>query len=220
MHNPGSETAKRLILLSPLGIIVVGHFTARLARAVLGPWAWVPMIFVVWAMFVFLIAWGGGQEAIRRWLRAPQGGWGWSTLAVVVGLIPIGVFIWNWKLFPSVWIVLLWLLFALINPPLEEGYWRGLLLDTTTSWPGWLAVLYSSFFFAINHPLTLGVYSIANRHPVVLLSTFVMGVVWAVTYRKTRSLRWVIFAHFLTDLFNLSVLAFMNIYLPHSSRMG
>jgi len=220
MHNSRGETSKRLILLSPLGIIAIGHLTARLTGMVLGVWAWVPLTVALWAMFALMIAWGGGREAIKRWLRAPQGAWGWSALAVVVGLIPLGVFLRYWKLFPSAWIILAWLLLALINPPLEEGYWRGLLLDNTASWPGWLAVLYSSFFFAINHPLTFGVYSIANRNPVVLISTFVMGVVWGVTYRNTRSLRWTIFAHCLTDLLNLSVLAFLNVFVPAAWKAG
>ncbi|MGA9365705.1 MAG: CPBP family intramembrane glutamic endopeptidase [Bacteroidota bacterium] len=216
VHQLSSQNRQRLVLLSPLVIIAVGRLIASLAGVVFGIWVWIPMTLVVWGMFAFMIAWGGGREATRRWLQAPQGAWGWSVLAVAVGLIPLSIFIQNWKLFLSVWLVLAWLLFALINPFLEEGYWRGLLLDNTKHWPGWVGVLYSTFFFAINHPLTIGVYSIANRHPVVLISTFVMGLVWAVVYRKTHSLRWTIFAHMLTDLLNLSVLAFLNIVVPPS----
>jgi len=216
VHQVGSQNRQRLISLSPLVIIAVGYVTARLAGGVFGIWVWIPMILVVWGMFGFMIAWGGGREAIRRWLQPSQGAWGWTVLAIGVGSIPLGVFILGWNLFPSVWIVLAWLLFALINPFLEEGYWRGLLLDNTQNWPGWLGVLYSTFFFAINHPLTIGVYSIANRHPAVLISTIIMGLAWAVVYRKTHSLRWTIFAHMLTDLFNLSILAFLNIVVPPS----
>ena len=214
MYQLSNQNRRRLILLSPLVIIAVGRLTAYLAGVVFGVWVWIPMTLIVWVMFALMITWGGGREAIGRWLRAPKGAWGWSVLAIVVGLIPLSVFILGWNLFPSVWIVLAWLLFALVNPVLEEGYWRGLLLDNTRNWPGWLGVLYSTFFFAINHPLTVGVYSIANRHPAVLVSTFVMGLAWAVVYRKTHSLRWTIFAHMLTDLLNLSVLAFLNIVVP------
>jgi len=214
MRSLSTEVRKRLILLSPLGIIAAGYVTARLAGVVFGIWVWIPKSLLVWGLFAFMIAWGGGREAIRRWLRAPQGAWGWSVLALVVGLIPLRVFILNWRLFPSAWIVLAWLLFAAINPLLEEGYWRGLLLDNATSWPGWLGVLYSSFFFAANHPLTVGVYSIANRHPAVLISTFIMGLAWGAAYHKTDSLRWTIVGHLLTDLLNLSILAFLNIVVP------
>ncbi len=207
---------RRLILLSPLAVISVGHLIARLTGSVLGVWAWIPLALGTWGMFAFLIAWGGGREAVRRWLRPPQGAWGWSVLAVMIGLIPLPLLLWNWKLFDSVWLVLAWIIFALINAPLEEGYWRGLLLDKTTGWPGWLGVLYSSFFFAINHPLAWGVHSIANREPATAISTFIMGLVWAIVYRKTGSLRWAIIAHILVDLFNLSILVFLNVYVPPS----
>lgn len=219
MEQLSSKNRKRLILLSPLAIIGLGYLIVNSTMDLFGIWIWIPMTLIVWGMFGFMIGWGGGKEAITRWLQASQGAWGWSVLAVVVGLIPLSVFIQGWNLFPSIWIVLAWLLFALINPFLEEGYWRGLLLDNTNNWPGWLGVLYSTFFFAINHPITIGVYSIANRHPAVLISTFIMGLAWAVVYRKTHSLRWTIFAHMLTDILNLSILAFLNIVVPPSIPM-
>lgn len=214
--SDNTKLRQHLILLSPLAVIATGNIIARLTGSVLGVWSWIPLTLALWGMFALLITWGGGRESIRRWSRPPQGAWGWSILAIVVGLIPLPLFLLNWKLFDSVWLGLAWLIFALINAPLEEGYWRGLLLDRTIGWPGWLSILYSSFFFAINHPLTFGVQSIANRHPVTLISTFVMGLVWAIVYRKTGSLRWVVIAHILVDLFNLSILAFLNLYVPPS----
>ncbi|MBL8076715.1 MAG: CPBP family intramembrane metalloprotease [Anaerolineales bacterium] len=161
---------------------------------------------------------GGGKEAVHRWLRPPRGAWGWSALAILVGLIPLQLFLQNWKLFDSFDLVLLSLLLIVINPFLEEGYWRGLLLDQMQAWPGWLSVVYSSFFFAIDHPLTFGVFSIANRHPVTFISTFIMGVVWAIAYKKTGSLRWLIVGHLLVDIFNLSVLAILNVFVPQVMR--
>ena len=214
--SDNTKLHQRLILLSPLAVIAIGHIIARLTGSVLGVWAWIPLTLSLWGMFALLIAWGGEREAIWRWSRPPQGAWGWSVLPIVVGLIPLPLFLLNWKLLDSAWLGLAWLIFALINAPLEEGYWRGLLLDKTSSWPSWLSVLYSSFFFAINHPLTFGVHSIANRHPITTVSTFIMGLVWAVVYRKTGSLRWAVIAHILVDLFNLSILAFLNVYVPSS----
>jgi len=214
MHKSNAQFRQRLILLSPLGIIALGHLTARLAGIALGVWAWIPLVVVLWITWALLIAWGGGKKAIGLWLRRPQGAWGWPILAVAVGLIPLPIFLWNWQLLSPVWVWLPWLAFALINPWLEEGYWRGLLLDAAAKWPGWLSILYTSVVFAISHPLMWGVHSIANRTLEVFISTFIMGLAWGIIYRKTRSLRWAIFSHFLVDVFNLSVAVFLNLFIP------
>ncbi|MFJ7731242.1 type II CAAX prenyl endopeptidase Rce1 family protein [Lysinibacillus sp. NPDC097231] len=78
----------------------------------------------------------------------------------------------------------------------------------------WLSILYTTLFFVLSHPLMWGVFSIASKsyHLYVYLS--IVGVVWAITYFKTKSLRWVIFSHFIVDIGNLTVLTFLNIYLP------
>jgi hypothetical protein len=125
---------RKIILLSPFAIIALGHLTARLAGIALGVWAWIPLTLVLWSAFASLIAWGGGRDAIGRWLRRPHGAWGWSALAMVVGLLPLPIFLLNYQLLTPAWIWLPWLVFASINPWLEEGYWRGLLLDATAEW--------------------------------------------------------------------------------------
>ncbi len=209
-----SKSRQLFVVLSPVGIIALGHLTALFAGSVLGVWAWVPLNLVFWSLFALMIGFSGGKESIQHWVRAPQGAWGWSAIALVVGLIPLPIFLLNWRLLSPIWIWLPWLLFALINPFLEEGYWRGVLLDATSRWPSWLSVLYTSLLFALNHPLTLGVNSIANRHPATFISTLIMGVVWALVYRKTKSLRFPVFAHVLVDLLNLSVPVFLNLYSP------
>jgi membrane protease YdiL (CAAX protease family) len=51
-----------------------------------------------------------------------------------------------------------------------------------------------------------------NQGLTVIAVTFIMGVVWGLVYKKTFSLRWVIFAHFLIDIFNLSAASFLDLY--------
>lgn len=106
------------------------------------------------------------------------------------------------------------LLFALINPWLEEMYWRGALLEAESGWPVWLNVLYSTLLFVMSHPLMWGVFSIGNRSPHLYLSLFLMEVVWAAIRYRTKSLRWPIYSHILVDIGNLSVFVFLNIYIP------
>lgn len=137
--------------------------------------------------------------------------WRAVSLALPALFIPT-VFLPSLPFLDRAWIVALWLLLALINPWLEEGYWRGLLMDATDRWPGWLAVLQGAFWFGASHPLVLG----ANGAETVqglpgFVGTFVVGVVWALVYRRTRSLRWPIFGHLLQDLFAPPVPVFLNL---------
>jgi membrane protease YdiL (CAAX protease family) len=72
----------------------------------------------------------------------------------------------------------------------------------------------TSFLFMMNHLFGIGVTSIGGRHPVLFVNTFVFGVVFGVIYKETNSLRWLIIAHALTDLFGLSVAVFLNLWVP------
>jgi membrane protease YdiL (CAAX protease family) len=187
---------------------------ARMAGAAMGVWAWVPIALLFWTVCAFFIYWSGGHDAYRRWLTPSAGRPVWPVLAVLAGSIPLPILLLNWELLLPAEIWIPWLLFALLNPWFEEGYWRGTLLDATKHWPLWTRVLFTSSMFAVSHPLIWGVNSIANFTLTVTVSTFIMGVVWAMVYLKTKSLRWVIAGHVLTDLFNLAVPVFLNLYVP------
>lgn len=63
-------------------------------------------------------------------------------------------------------------------------------------------------------PSVFGIYSELMKGPEIIVSTLIMGIVWAVAYKKTGSLRWVLTAHFLVDFFNLSVPSFLDLYEP------
>jgi membrane protease YdiL (CAAX protease family) len=207
---------QRVVLLSPLIVLILGYVMARVGGELLGVWVWIPLILAYWGLLAFFMFWGAGRETMRMWLRPAQGAPGWSVLAVLVGLIPLPILLMNWSLLRALTVWVPWLLFALINPWFEEGYWRGLLLDASATWKGWLRVLYTSGLFALSHPALWGVNSIGNRTITVIVSTFVMGIVWAVVYHKTRSLRWVIVAHILVDLLNMAVPVFLNLYAPQA----
>ncbi|MEW6027966.1 MAG: CPBP family intramembrane glutamic endopeptidase [Chloroflexota bacterium] len=205
---------QRFILLSPILVILVGTIVIRLAERILGVWAWVPWILVYWASIGFLAIWGGGKESVRRWLARPQGSWLWSLLAILLALPSLSMFIESSHLLTPLYIWLPWLFVALVNPFLEEWYWRGLLLDKASILPIWVSVLGSSFFFMLNHLFGIGVTSVGGRSPVLLVNTFVFGIVFGVIYKKTNSLRWLIVAHAMTNLFGLSIPVFLNLWMP------
>lgn len=213
-RGPSLIMRRRVLLLSPIVVIGAGHVTARACGSSDGHWRWIPVILVLWlcmSAFSWLLTdWSERQQ----WYRPSQGALRWRVLAMLVGLIPLPLLLIHGKLLSSPYIWIPWLIFGVINPFVEETYWRGALSVGTSQWPAWLSVVYTSAVFAFSHPLVLGVFSLANRSPEVIVSTFVMGVVWAVVYRKTRSLRWPIASHLLVDLLNVSVPAFLNMYVP------
>ncbi len=205
------SSTKTLTLWSPILIILVGFIIALLAGNVFGVWVWVPIAIANWFLISLLIWANGGRPLVIHWLSPSEGAWYWNGLALVPVLPLLPFFIGNIHFYSEWWILLLTILLALINPWFEEAYWRGLLLDRTSEWSYWVSLLYSSAFFALNH-LPQGVHSVAIRYTVP--PVFVMGLVWGIVYKKTKSLRWVILGHFLVNLFAQTIPAFMNLLLP------
>jgi hypothetical protein len=106
---------------------------------------------------------------------------------------------------PSPWIFVAWLLIVLLNPIVEEGFWRGTLMDATRDWPGWASVLNSAFWFGLSHPLVIGVNIALVAGVTGFIGTFVNGLIWALVYHKTRSLRWGIASHILANVFSIGI---------------
>ena len=205
------KNKRRLVLLSPFVIIAINFVTAVIAGDIIGKWAFVPIILIEWCLFMAVVLWAGGIDSVKKWLRPPLKKRGYLILALLSGCIPIPIFMMHYQLLAPVHIWVPWLVLALVNPWIEEFYWRGLLLEYSSHWKLWQAILFSSFVFALNH-LVFGINSELNQGLTVFVSTFVMGLLWAIVFKKTLSLRWVIFAHFLVDIFNLSVPSFLDLY--------
>lgn len=104
-----------------------------------------------------------------------------------------------------------WIILVLINPWLEEFYWRELLSDYTKHWKTALSILFTSVVFSANHAV-FGKNSDLFKGYTVVISTLIIGIVWSITYKKTNSLRWVIIFHFLVDFLNLSAPAFLDLF--------
>lgn len=214
--SPWLVIKERFLLLSPWLVLVVGHAAARIAAHYIGTWAWVPLALVYWGLLGGLIVWGNGKDARKRWFSPPRGPRRWSVVAVAVGFITLPILILNRHLLADPTIFVLWILFALINPWFEEGYWRGLLLDAAAEaqWPRSLSTAYTTVLFAASHPLMWGVFSIANRDWMPLVALLLMGMAWSTAYHHTGTLRWAIVGHVIVDLGNLAVPVFLNLYIP------
>jgi membrane protease YdiL (CAAX protease family) len=135
---------------------------------------------------------------------------GWRLLSFATTALFILVFRLNFRSLNQSWIISFWLAVAIIDPWLEEGYWRGLLMDSASGWPGWLIVMYTTFWFGLSHPLLLGVNVKALSGLPGFIGTVFTGAIWSIVYLKTRSLRWPIFSHFVADLLSVSIIVFLN----------
>ena len=132
-------------------------------------------------------------------------------LALIIGLIPLPIFLLHFDTLSGWEIIIPWFLLAAINPWIEEFYWRGLLLDYTENWPSWISIMFTSLLFAGNHA-AFGINSKVNSGFELVISTLIMGLVWAFIYKKTKSVRWLVFSHFLADFLSLSSPAFLDLF--------
>jgi membrane protease YdiL (CAAX protease family) len=202
---------REIIIASPFLIISVNLIVAVLFGKIFQKWAFIPIILIEWCLFLFFILKFTDKETRVSWLKKSQGVFGWNALALVIGFLPLPIFLMHYDTL-SVWYVWLpWIFLALIYPWLEEFYWRGLLLEYTKNWSNWLAILFTSLLFSLNHAV-FGVNSELNSGITIIISTFIMGMIWALVFKKTSSLRWIILAHFLVDFFNLSAASFLDLY--------
>ncbi|MCI4568029.1 CPBP family intramembrane glutamic endopeptidase [Lysobacter sp. CFH 32150] len=214
VHGEAAGRSRLLAALSPLVLMAVCIPAQHVAGARLGVWAWVPTMLLFWTTIAIAVNWFGGRRALARWLQPAQGAMLWGALGVGVGLLSLPGFLAHWQIVREPSILVFWLAFGLINPWFEEAYWRGMLMDATASWGGLLSVVYSAAWFALSHPLIWGVHATAMRQWPVIAALFFVGVIWAVVYRRSKSIRWTIAGHMLANLLGMAVPVLLNLYDP------
>lgn len=203
------------LFASPFFIILLGFLTATFFNRIIDGWAWIPLALVYWTLLGFCIYLFKENKSLGDWFQKSKKAPFWITLTMLIGMFPLTILIMNYQLFHSIWLIIYWLLFALINPWFEEFYWRGILFDRLlTKFPKWFVILYTTCLFVISHPFMWGVFSYASKSYHLYIYLSIVGIVWAITYLKTKSLRSIILSHVIVDIGNLTVLTFLNIYIP------
>lgn len=214
-----TNTRLWLVYASPILVVIIGHFAARLFYSLFSNWAWLGSSLVYWGSMLTIIWLLGDRRSFTQWFARSQGSKWWILLALAIGLISFPLlFFPNIHVMKPAGLIILWFLFAVVNSTCEEVYWRGFLLDETRHLPRAFGVIYSMVFFTAIHPLMLGVFSKINRfdpaHPTALIPFWIILVIislsFSLLYLKTKSLRLPILSHFLSDLGNLSIFLFMN----------
>jgi membrane protease YdiL (CAAX protease family) len=213
-ETPLQNHTRRLVLLSPVAVIAAGQVVSRLVDARLGAWGWALAIGGYWLVLGILVLRVGGRHAVARWAKPSNGSALWPVLAVVCAAGPtLPMLPGSWHLLLQVRVWAPTIVFICINPLVEEGYWRGLLMDAAAGWSPLAAIAYTSVLFTLNH-LWFAHLVVAARNPVVPAFQFVLSAVMALVYVKTRSLRWPVAAHFLANLLTPTVAMMLNLYVP------
>jgi membrane protease YdiL (CAAX protease family) len=212
-----SERTKfdKLLVYSPLIVIVACSLLSILFTSLLGVYAYIPVILIYWGILaLFIILKKDTKSIVRRWLKPAKGNILWSIIPFFFVVMTLPMLIANWHFLANLEVLIPLIIFTAINPFMEEFFWRGLTLDTLEKWPFWAKVLYSSVIFTMIHPLVIGIFSIANRMVIFLFTTLFLSVIFAIVYIKTSSLRWLILAHLLLDFLGISTAVFLNYYVP------
>lgn len=198
-----------LFILSPLMLLVVTQATALVLGKYLDTLVFIPIILIYWAAILLILS-KYGTDNIRKWLKKPQGHWGWIILAVVLGLSTLPLFINNIYLFRNAAVLIPQVIFFLINPWIEEFYWRGLIIDVTEKWHIWLSAVYSSVLFTLWHA-AFAWYSTAVREISFYIPVITSGLLMVLIYKKTKSLWLCIVSHMLINIFNMGIPVLMNL---------
>jgi len=196
----------------PIIVIVFCHLIVRFLNPYTSPYTWVPGMISYWVISFSIVYFDSRKRKIHftQYLKNTKIKVYLIVLTLIAGFIPLPLFILNFKLLNGPFFLVAWLFVALVNPFFEEIYWRGYLLNHAAKLPVFIKIIYSSTLFTFSHVFIWGVFAVAMRTPELIISVFLMGIIWSIIYYKSKSIVLPYFSHLLVDLFNLSVLAMMN----------
>jgi len=203
------KTTNTFFIISPILILLITQITAVLFGRVVNTLVYIPIILIYWAVLIFILfKYGIGN--IRKWLQKPQGHWVWIIIAVLVGFSSLPLFLQHYQVFQDLSILIPTIIFFLINPWIEEFYWRGLLIDVTQNWPAWISIFYSTVLFTLWHS-AFAWYSDGARNVPFYLAVLILGLVMALIYKNTKSVWLAVISHMMINILNLSIPSLLNL---------
>jgi uncharacterized protein len=193
---------KKHVLFSVIALITCGHLIAGWLHYWEWGWLFAALFYGVFIIISLLLI--VSITDLKSMLRTSVNR-NWDLLPLIF-IIPIifTVFIPNLHLLkPDHWLALN-ILICLVNPWLEEFYWRGMIHEAFKDNPI-LSFLISAIAFGLSHPLIFGINSPGVRGMTGFIGVFAVGVIFWWSYYKTKSLRGCIFNHFLIDVAGMAV---------------
>jgi len=201
------KSFKLKILFSVLPLLLIGYFFAKYVGVNKeAAWIYIAIFYASWIIIslAFLVTF----DDIKQ-MFSPSKNWQWNLLFIpFIILLIIFIFIPNIKLLKLDHWLLLNIIICLINPFMEEIYWRGL-VSKISDVPVY-SFLFSSLTFAASHPLLFGIVSVGVSGWIGFAGAFFVGALLWFCYYKTRSLRGCVINHFLIDVSGMAVYILAN----------
>lgn len=198
---------KTRILVSVIGLIATGHVVAGWVKPYRNiSWVYVCLFYAGW--LIISLALFLKKQDLQR-LFAPVKKWYWALAGLPFVVIAItGIFIPNLDLLQFDHWLVLHLIICLVNPCMEEMYWRG--LAARFSERPLSSYLFSTLGFAASHALVLGVNTTGVAGLIGFAGTFIVGSMFWLVFWKTRSLWLCVLIHFLIDFFGMAAFTLAN----------
>ena len=204
----------------PIAIIIAGSIIVSLFFKVMSNYTFIPSVLVYWLLTFMVVILDCKKKniSISSYLKNTKAKFYLIILSLIVGCIPLPIFIFYVKNLNTSFLIISWAFVAIINPFFEEVFWRGYMLEHKAKMPLFIKVIYSTTLFTLSHVFIWGVFSTAMHSKELTISVFIMGIAWSFIYIKSKSIVLPYFSHLLVDIFNLSTLAMLNllpIAFPH-----
>ena len=190
-----------IYLFSIILLILSGHyFAVWVTNDQQTAWIWVAVFYGVWMIGSILLF--SRKADIHNMFK--RGSFqAWLLIPILFATVALfGIFVPNAYMFKWDSLLLMNVVICLVNPFLEEVYWRGLPSNLFNNKP--IQYIIASVGFAAGHPLILGVNSKGASGWQTFVGAFILGSCWWLYYNNRRSLRWPVFTHFLIDLFGMA----------------
>jgi membrane protease YdiL (CAAX protease family) len=205
LSMPGSKR-KVIIAFSIIGLLLSGHTVALLVADWRLGWLYASLYYAAWitASIILLVT----SEELRQLFRSDTHR-AWYLLPSILALpLFLYIFIPNRHVFELDGLLAFHILLCLINPFLEEVYWRGLVSKFSRN--PVVSFLVSTTGFAAGHPLIFGVNSVGASGWIAFAGTWIAGAALWVCYYKTKSLRGCVLAHLLIDVAGMGAYVLAN----------
>ena len=183
---PITLSRKLRVLFSISLLILCGHLIAKYVKDSNYAWLWVIVFYGLWIISSIAVILKK-NELKALYQKGVHTKWNFLPFLFIIPTF-ITIFIPNLFLVQLNFWYMANILLCLINPWIEETYWRGMINKIFEDSPV-QSFMISTLGFALSHPLIFGVFAKGVEGWIGFAGAFFVGAIWWICLQKTKSLR-------------------------------